>query len=211
MLIVYTAALGDTDAVRAPESVQPGVRYLCFSDRPCPAPYHWIQTDPTDNPALASRVLKVRADHPLLLDASMTLWHDASYRLTRDLDWVPEMLGRADLVGMAHHRHKRIEDEAIGIADRGFIRARRAWKIVGQYRERGFTGETAVTMGGLLARRSDPRVQLFNNLWWKEVQKWEGRDQASLDYCAWLTQISVAHLSGWMRKNPYAEWRAVAA
>lgn len=210
-LIVYTAALGETDAVQAPEVVHPGVRYLCFSDRPCPAPYEWIHAEPTDHPALASRVFKVRADHPRLLGASMTLWHDAAYRLIGTLDWVTQVLQRAELAGMAHHRHTRIEDEAIAIADRGFIRVRRAWKIVCQYRAAGFAGETAVTMGGLLARRVCPKVQQFSALWWREVERWQGRDQASLDYAAWRAGISVAHLSGWLRQNPYAAWRAVAA
>lgn len=211
MLTVYTAAIGQTDDVQAPEVVQTGVRYLCFSDRPCPAPYEWIQVEPTDDPRLQSRTFKVRADHPELQSASMTLWHDASYRLTGDLDWVPKMLRQGDLVGMAHHNHRRIEDEAIAIADRGLIRVKLAWKYVCRYRDRGFVGEQGVTMGGLLARRICPRVQEFNALWWCEVVRWLGRDQASLDYAAWEAGIKVVHLSGWMKENSYAVWRGQVA
>lgn len=211
MLTVYTAALGETDEVQAPLEVQPGVRYLCFSDRPCPAPYEWIRVEPTDDPRLLSRTFKVRADDPQLQGASMTLWHDASYRLTDNLDWVPKMLQQGDVLGLAHHRHRRMEEEAFAIADRGFIRAKRAWKIVCQYRSCGFVGETAVTMGGLLARRICPKVQQFNALWWREVQRWNGRDQACLDYSAWAAGISIVHLAGWMRDNPFAIWRAPVA
>jgi hypothetical protein len=211
MLIVYTAALGDTDAVQAPLVVQRDVRYLCFSDRPCPDPYEWIRVKPSDDLRLQSRVYKVRADHRALQGATMTLWHDASYQLTDSLDWVPQMLQQSALAGIAHHRHRRIEDEAIAIADRGFVRVRRAWKLVCQYRDRGFLGETAVTMGGLLARRICPEVQAFNALWWREVQRWNGRDQACLDYAAWAAGIKVVHLSGWLRNNPFAVWRGVAA
>jgi hypothetical protein len=211
VLIVYTAAIGDTDAVQAPELVVPGVRYLCFSDRPCPAPYEWIRVERTSDPALASRVVKVLATDPALQGASITLWHDAVYRLMGPLDWVPQMLEQSELIGLAHHRHRRIEDEAIAVADRGFVGVRRAWKLVCQYRDRGFAGEQAVTMGGLLARRICPKVQQFNAIWWHELQRWNGRDQASLDYAAWAAGLSIRHLSGWMRENPYAEWRREVA
>lgn len=211
MLIVYTAALGETDAVQAPLEVSRDVRYLCFSDRPCPPPYERIPVEPTGDPRLVSRTFKVRADHPALQGASMTLWHDASYRLTDNLDWVPKMLMQGDLVGLAHHRHRRMEDEAIAIASRGFIGVIRAWKLACQYRTRGFAGEQAVTMGGLIARRICPKIQAFNAIWWREVQRWNGRDQACLDYAAWAADVKIVHLSGWLRNNPFAVWRGQVA
>lgn len=210
MLIVYTAALGDTDQVRAPVDVSRDVRYVCFSDRPCPAPYEWVRVDPSADPRMLSRTFKVRADHPELQGATMTLWHDAAYRLTDPLDWVPKMLQQGDLVGLAHHRHRRLEDEAIAIAARGFVGVIRAWKLACQYRERGFV-DNSVTMGGLLARRICPKVQAFNTIWWREVQRWNGRDQACLDYAAWEAGIKIAYLAGWLRNNPFAVWRGVAA
>ena len=86
-IVVFTAQIGDrTDDVRRPLVIDPDARYVCFSDRPCTvAPYEWIPVPTTGEPRLSSRRIKILADHPVFDGAAFTLWHDASYRLQRDL------------------------------------------------------------------------------------------------------------------------------
>ena len=88
-IIAYTARFGDTDLLRPPVLVDPRVRYLCFGDQPTDvAPYEWIHLPSEADPRLASRRLKVLADHPLLATAKVTVWHDASYQLTSSPRWM---------------------------------------------------------------------------------------------------------------------------
>ncbi len=207
-ILVFTAALGDTDTVRTPTVIDPAVTYFCFSDRPCAAPYIWIPTEATSHPQWRSREIKILAAHKLLRHAQATLWHDASYRLDRDLAWVRLALLDADLAALPHPRRRRIEEEGMAIARYGYVSADQAAAHVARYRADGFTADV-LTSSGLLARRSSAAVTGFNQDWWAEAQRWGGRDQGSGDYCAWKAHLRVAHLDGTIRANPYASWRPV--
>jgi hypothetical protein len=207
MLTVYTVAIGETDAVQAPEWVDPTVRYLCFSDRPCPAPYQWIEVPTAADGTPESRRYKVLADHPALDLTDLTLYHDASYRLTGDLCWVRDGFSRgADLVAMRHPSRTRIEDEAARIARYGYVTIAEGQRLVAEYRTAGYDDEV-ITSAGLFARRQSSAMWRFNRIWWAEVQRWRFRDQASLGYAAWRAQLSTEHLPGTIRDNPYAVWR----
>lgn len=208
-LIVYTSAIGDTDAVRAPTVIDPTVEYLCFSDRICPVPYEWIRVPTAEDGTPPARRLKVLASHPRLVDAA-TLWHDASFRLTSDLTWAREALIASDLAAMWHPRGRQdIEAEAVAIARYGYVTIERAQALVAAYRLAGFKG-TGVTSGSLIARRAGPAVRAFNRTWWREVEQWHYRDQGSLDYAAWVADLRVLHVPGTVKENPYASWREAA-
>lgn len=206
MTVVFTAALGQTDTVRAPLAVDPDVRYLCFSERPAVAPYEWIPTEATDRPQMAARRIKIIADHPVLQAADVTLWHDASYMLTRTLRWLGKGLVNSDLLALRHPRRSRIEDEAVAIARYGYLTSEEAQSHVARYRAEGFT-ENVVTTSGLLGRRVSPLVAAFNKVWWTEVEQWNGRDQGSIDFAAWRTGLRVRHMPGTVRHNKCAAWR----
>lgn len=209
-MIVYTAAIGETDTVQAPTVVDPDVRYLCFTDRPCPSPYERIAVPTSTDGTPSSRVFKVLAMHPLLRDAAITVWHDASYRLLTDLSWARRAMASADLATMRHPRRDRIEEEAVAISRYRYVTIQRALELVQEYRAAGFLGKT-LSSAGLIVRKISPVVAEFNARWFEEVQRWGWRDQASFDYAAWCAGATVQHLSGVVRHNPYAEWRVPVA
>lgn len=208
-LVVFTARFGETDVLRAPLVIDPCARYLCFSEQPCAvAPYEWVPMPSTDQPRLAARAIKILADHPALHSADLTLWHDASYQLTRDVDWVRHRLVAADLIALKHPSRTMIEQEAMVIARYGYLTQAQALAHVSRYRAAGFFHDV-LTCSGLLARRASEGVRAFNRLWWDEVQQWSGRDQASLDYAAWCHQLRVRYVSGTVKNNRFARWREV--
>lgn len=208
-MVVYTARFGDTDDLRPPAEVDPRVRYLCFGDQPCDVkPYEWIRLPKASDARLAARRIKVLADHPLLAAAHLTIWHDASYawkvsprRLVQDV--IPRT---AEVFALHHPRRYRIEDEAIAIARYGYLPLPIAEAYVAEYRVAGFQDQV-LTASGLLGRRASARTAAFNASWWTEVLRWQGRDQASIDFAAWTTGIAIAHVRGTIRDNPYADWR----
>ncbi len=207
MVLVFTAALGLTDTVRAPHVVDPTARYVCFTDQATVvAPYELIRVDATAHPQRESRRYKILADHPILRGAEMTLWHDASYVLQRTVTWVSKRLQEADLVALRHPRRGRIEDEALAIARYGYVTPEGGQAHVARYRAEGFL-DNVLTASGLIGRRSSPVIATFNALWWEEIQAWGGRDQGSLDYAAWRTGVRVSHVNGTIRHNTFAGWR----
>lgn len=210
-VVVYTAAIGPrTDLVRPPLVVDRKARYICFSDRPVHVPpYEWIAVPSADDPRLASRSYKVLADHPALGNDAHLLWHDASYQLLRDCDWVRDNLSHCvDLVAFRHAKKKRtLECEARKLVTYGYLDQQTAKAHVTRYRDAGFVRNDPVTCGGLIARRRSTRMTAFNQLWWKELQLWGGRDQTSLDYAAWVAGIVLGRLEGKVKLNDYAQWR----
>ncbi len=211
-VVVYTAAIGETEPVKTPAVIDRAVAYLCFTDRPeqVPEPYEAIPVVQEIDTRMQSRRVKILADHPRLRAAEATLWHDASYRLTRPVSWVARGLRQADLVGLRHPRRSLIEDEAIIIAKYGYLPKQRALDLVIRYRAEGYAGEV-MTSGGLLARRVCPLMDAFKACWWQEAStNWGGRDQASLDYAAWLHGVRIRHIHGTIRLNKYADFRPVA-
>lgn len=207
-IVAYTARFGETDDLRPPTTVDPRVRYLCFSDQPCDVePYEWIRMPPTSNPRLAARRIKVLADHPLLTAARVTFWHDASYALTASPRWMLHLVPTdVDVFAMQHPRRFRIEQEAVAIARYGYLPIETAEAYVADYRSEGFTIDV-LTASGLLGRRASARTTRFNESWWVEVQRWNGRDQASIDYAAWKSGAVLYHAPGTIKSNPYASWR----
>ncbi len=205
-IVVFTAAIGETHAVRAPIVVDPEAEYLCFSDRPPVAPYEWIRVPASDQPMLDARQIKILANHPRLRLADATLWHDASYMLTRNLDWLRKALATADAAAMRHARRSCIEDESMLIARYGYVTSDQAIAHVERYRAAGFA-DHVLTASGLLGRRVSPAVDRFNALWWGEAQQWAGRDQGSIDYAAWAAGVRIQHVKGTVRANKYAGWR----
>jgi len=208
-MVVFTAALGATDQLRPPAVIEPGVRYLCFTDRPCPAPYERIDTPTTADPKFAARHVKVLADHPLLTSADATLWHDASYRLLCLPSALLRRLNHYDAVAMRHPRRKHIEAEAVAIARWGYVTLAEGAAIVAGYRSDGFSANV-LSCTGLLGRRVSPAMQRFSRLWWAEVERWRGRDQGSVDYAAWRAGISIGYVKGTIKDNGFASWRVPA-
>lgn len=206
--VVYTARFGETDELRPPLTIDARVRYLCFSDTPCRVePYEWIRMPSVADPRLAARRVKVLADHPLLTAARVTVWHDASYALqTSPREMCRLVPSHADVFALQHPRRYRIEQEAIAIARYGYVAADTADAYVAGYRAEGFAADV-LTASGLLGRRNSALTTAFNERWWAEVVRWNGRDQASVDYAAWKSGATLYHLPGTIRSNPYASWR----
>lgn len=211
LIVVFTAAIGMTDVVRPPRAIDPQARYVCFSDQPCTVPpYEWIPVPVSSTPMLAARRLKILADHPVLQEADLTLWHDASYQLRRTLRWLRLGLSRAEVIAMRHPRRSTIEDEALIIARYGYVTVEEARAHVARYRAEGFA-DRVLTASGLLGRVNSPAVRAFNAIWWDEAQRWRGRDQGSVDFAAWRAGVRVWHFPGTVRNNRMALWRTPQA
>lgn len=208
-LTVFTTVLGQTDPLRQPTVITPGVRYVCFSDHPIRVlPYETVLVETNgDDPRLLSRQMKILANHPALGSPEYTLWHDAAFRLTCDPGELVRSLDGADMLALRHPHRDQIEQEAAAIAGFGYVPRAVLDAQVAWYREAGFT-QTAITSTGLCLRRHTPAIAAFNDRWWAEVARWHWRDQMSVDYALWQSGITVRYLEGHYRLNRYAHWQA---
>jgi hypothetical protein len=185
------------------------VRYLSFADAPLNVPPY--QTIPYDagalGPRLASRQLKICADHPALEGAEVTLWHDAAFQLQcNPLTLAEGALLTSDVVAFRHPHRNRIEAEAEAVASLGYMPRDIVRRQVAAYRAAGFTHQHAITSTGFCLRRKTPQVEAWQQAWWHEVMLWGWRDQLSVDYALWKTELAVLYIAGHYRHNPYAVW-----
>ncbi|HET9267506.1 MAG TPA: glycosyltransferase domain-containing protein [Vicinamibacterales bacterium] len=207
-VIVFTCVLGDTDPLRACRKV-PGVRYICFADRYLNVPpYDILPYEAGElGPQLASRQLKILANHPALLEADVTLWHDAAYQLSCNPETLAQSyLKTADVVAMRHPHRDRIEDEAAVIARLGYMPLDTLTRQVAHYRAEGFLAQQAITSTGFCLRRRTPAVEAWQAAWWAEVARWGYRDQMSVDYALWRTGLTIEYIPGHYKDNPHARW-----
>lgn len=212
-VVVFTCVLGDTDPLRACRRM-PGVRYLCYADRAINVPpYETIPYDVGElGPQLASRRLKILANEPELLEADVTLWHDAAYQLQcNPVSLAEQWLREYDVLAMRHPHRNRIEDEAKAIASFGYMTADTLARQIAHYRAAGFTQQTAITSTGFCLRRRTPAVVAWQECWWSEVAAWGYRDQMSVDYALWRTGVEIGYIPGHYRDNPHARWHNTEA
>lgn len=208
-LVVFTAIVGRTDALKAPTVVNPHVRYVCLSDRPQRVTPYECAIVPTagQDIRLLSRRLKILADHPALGHPDVVLWHDAAFRMDCDpiALAVEAFTDEINMLAFQHPRRTQIEDEAAAIAHWGYAPLAHLQRQAATYRGEGFS-QTMITSTGFCLRRLIPRIVAFNRFWWREVERWTWRDQMSVDYAIWKSSVRLRYIPGHYRDNPYAKW-----
>lgn len=201
MILVFTALIGPTESAPPAGAPGDGVRYVCFTDREAPG---WECLPPIAGPAReAARYAKT---HPL--EADWSIWMDASFDLMVSPADIVAAVGDAEIAGFAHPDRCTVSDEAREIIKLGLAPFDLVGRQVAAYRKAGFLVDVPrqLTTTGLLVRRHSEAVARFNSRWWDEMTSHTMRDQLSVDFAAWVTGISIAHLPGHYRNNRFARY-----
>lgn len=208
--VVYTAVLGETDTLRDPSFLAPGVKYSCFTDRPLTtSSWQRVEIPTARDSVTAARHVKIMSAPP---EADFTLWIDSAFRLEVDPVIFAPLLLRADLLAFRHPWCSTLEDEICEISGRGLVPEAVLKNQLSDYSQAGFPSDTPHSSTGFLVRRNDLRTRTFNRTWWAELTRHgHPRDQMSFDYAAWRCGMRIHYLEGQYRDNPYATWGPVAA
>lgn len=205
-IVVFTASIGDTDALRDPDFKNDGVDYVAYVDRRHDATVWHQELVKAESPAHEARRYKLLADGTVRYDFS--LWVDAAYTLRVDPRiFLPDLM-RYDVLVLEHPFCDNIEEEATSII-RGNLAPHDAIRAqLDAYHAEGFDiAQRTHSSSGFLVRNASERTRHFNALWWEEFNRWgHTRDQMSMDYCAWRSGIRLGYLEGEYKDNPYATW-----
>lgn len=200
MIVAYTAIFGGSDSLK---QAPPADRAICFTDVP-PVDYRgWeiVRQNASGGARVAARLLKM-TPHKLFPDAIASVWVDGSIEIR---NWQMLMWDSAvhDIACFAHPDRSNCYDEG-----RMCIRLERANPSSVADALELYTSErfnpTALSTTGLLYRKHTHGVQSFNDLWREHLDKYGINDQVHIDYCAWKTGVTISHLQGHYRDNPYA-------
>ncbi len=196
MIVVYTAILNDWDYLRPPIVIEPGVRYICFADRPLPPVTPW-EIQPAYTPyGVGSRNSRLPKILPHLhFAAAYSIWHDANFTLNvRPTAVIGTYLRDHDIAMYRHPCRNHVGEECEvllreKIGDPGEVeRARTLWKHAG--------APVGLWAGGLILRRHATEVQALNEEWWRLFRTGCTRDQISLPVAQCTTGIDINSIPG---------------
>jgi hypothetical protein len=220
--VVYACTDLGYDQIFSPVAPTPGVEFLLLADRrprlvsgwrwrPLPAAARGL------SPTLANRYAKF-FPHRVLpesgtsagIDAEISVYIDANTLVLADLTPLLAEFAASDAdIGLFRHRERTSLAEEFAFARAvGRIPAADAAKGEAQlarYRAGGLPDDVPLTENAILFRRHRrPALQAAMELWWAELEASTRRDQLSLPWVLFRSELAV-HLWDWNYKyeNPY--------
>ena len=201
MIVVYTAIFGGYDTLKPVEALD-GVRFVAFTDRPehgkgweCISPF------PTEKDARRENRKYKALPHCWFPSAECTIYLDGNLRLkVLPTQIADSCRGSSSLFLFRHNKRNCLYAEEKTVKQN-------AKKQVERYRREGYPENAGLFWGGLLVRKAG--CEVFNKLWWSEIQNGSERDQISLPYCLWKTGVDYSVLDGGIPfygdSNPFVE------
>lgn len=210
-VVVYSVLIGDYEAVKEPEVLDPSVRYILFTDDPKLRNDKWeicLLTDCLSNGRRTSRLPKI-LPHLYLPEHDVSIYIDSSltWRAADVHEMVRECLKGHDIAIYPHHKRDCIYDEIdecerLGIERPDLIKFYREY-----YKNIGIQKKAGLFENTLIIRRNNAAVRNLNESW---MRMYLGqRDQLSLVAAIRTTDTYVHPISigRQVRNNPYVTFQ----
>lgn len=197
-IVVYTCIAGDYDELHSPQTVEPGVDYVCFSDRPTSKHGIWkTQAMPcrTGSNASDNRFVKMHP-HRLFPDHDVSIYVDGNIKVIGDIVLlIHTALARRDIALYEHPFRDCIYAEAEECAAIGHDWYWRIAKQMRRYRKAGFPAHSGLFEGNVIIRRHHSlSVRSLMDAWWTIYSQGVRRDQLSLPYLSWKLATPIVNL-----------------
>jgi hypothetical protein len=180
--VVYTVNANGWDNLRAPEVIEPGVRYDCFTNTPYQDPVHpWEFRPlymPTGMPPARYARLPKLLPH-LFFDADVSIYHDANFSLIhKPTDIIRDLMPNHDLALHAHPgRHCLYAEGECCIKGKIGNPVEIELQLIA-YRN-AVPENYGLWACGFMIRRHTPKIIEFNETWWDLFAAGCARDQIS--------------------------------
>lgn len=195
-VVVVTAIFGGRDEPR-PAPMNDVDRYVMFTDGEGASGWEVRRSElePKDHPRMVARGVKAAAlsEFP---DADVIVWVDGRIKVQpRPLrPLLQQALAGCDIAGYPHPWRKCAYAEAEECRKLGLANSEALEAQVAYYREAGLPPDCGLWNTMVLARRNTPVMVQLGFDWWHEIRKHTPRDQISLPYLLWRSQIKIGRL-----------------
>jgi GT2 family glycosyltransferase len=206
--VVYTVITGGRDTLEDPLFVPPGWRFICFTDSSNVRSQIWdvrplAWSSPDGDPRRTARWHKVNA-HKLFPKDPVSIWTDASVRVTGDWRYLLWYLGSFDLASYRHYSRDCLYDEARECIRLGLDDSARILEQVTRYQAEGYPEHNGLLETTILLRRHlEPNMTRFAELWWGEISQGSKRDQISVNYVAWRLNLRFGVVRDTLRSSAW--------
>jgi hypothetical protein len=196
-ITVYTAIFADMDTLLEPMCPrEPDVDFVCFSDRPRDIEgWRTIVITPKHiSPRGDARMVKALPH--LFLDTEYSIWHNGNaYPTFSPREKIEEVLQNHDLALYSHALRDCVYSEgAMNIlmeaSDQSIISEQ-----LSHYEGQEFPIRTGLMRTVVIFRRHTDAVARLNEAWWAQQTRFCYRDQISLPFTLWKTQLPCATMS----------------
>ncbi|MGH8090445.1 MAG: glycosyltransferase domain-containing protein [Rudaea sp.] len=207
-IVVYTAIVGDYDALKIPTVVDTDCSYVCFTDQDISWQDVWVARElpwQHSDPVRRSRYVK-HHPHDLFPEHEWSVWIDASLRL----QCFPHELVPADeKCNMATWRHP-LRDCAYAEARECIAGKRDETAIIesqmSRYRLAGYPERAGLTETSVMVRRHHASALIrFAQSWWRELAGASRRDQISFGIASQGLDLGLTYLGPFgsdVRRDP---------
>ena len=211
-IVVYTVLVGDYEAVKEPEILDPAARYILFTDKPSLKSEKWevVALDTKGlSPRRASRLPKM-LPHRYLPEHEISVYLDASLTIIEPdvATMAQDALGQCDIAGYAHYERDCVFDEIDECLALGKVDKARATTFRKRLNKEKFPRHWGLLENAFLVRRNSPVLRRINELWFEEYIAGPERDQFTLMYVLWRAEVPHAVIddSRNFRRSRHLRW-----
>lgn len=210
--VIYTCITGDYDVLLDPECSIPGYDFICFTDNPTAIKSNIWQAMqiPSELSKLTNqkkqRYIKINP-HKFLQKYDISIYVDANVNILENPN---ELLQSCKgVVNIPKHPTRNCIYQE-------FLACQRAKKDtienmkpqIERYEKEGFPKNYGLTQNNIIIRKhNDPECIKLMEAWWEEVKNGSYRDQLSLFYVKWKTNVNIYILDKSLQNSKYFKWR----
>lgn len=207
-IVVYTAIFNNYDSIKEPAVHNSNVKYVCFTDNENIQSREWEirYVKSSEDPRKIVREYKM-LPHRFFPEFATSIWIDACFQIKRDLkEIVCKYQKKAPVLLMPHYERICLYDEAAvcicdNLDDKNII-----LEQINSYYNDGFPANYGLPCGGLIIRKHhDENVKRAMELWYEEICRASKRDQISLPYILWKSDLHYDLCDEYIQKNMWIE------
>ena len=203
-LVVYTCTVNNYDNLSLIQKPVEGIRFVYFTNNPGKVPDGWEGRELRSPPRLRSghdinRFHKIFAHH-VLPEFKHSVYIDGNVVFDGDFRKLSEMLRLSNIAvgAFKHPQQHTLEEEAMACEQGEKFDLHDMYVVKQQlknYQAEGLDLSRNIAANYLLVRQHDyPGLSQCMSLWWSQLFEYSKRDQMSLCYALWKTNLPWAFL-----------------
>jgi hypothetical protein len=192
--IIYSCNIGNYDNFNIPKIYDKNVRYILFTDNKYFKSDVW-EVNYVDflshlDDRKKARFLKLNPDK-VLPKHEVNLWIDHNFtpKINNFEDFLNQVKFKNNIMLYKHRYRTCIYDEMMKVIEMKKESSKIADKQINKYKKEGFPKNFGLFETGFMIRPNNDTINMFNEMWWNEVNNESGRDQLSQMYVSWKTGI----------------------
>lgn len=212
--VVYTCVTGNYEPIRDPSFISNDFDYVLFTDHPelLKSNIWQIKKIPSEfdgyDNVRKQRLVKILA-HKILPEYDLSIYIDASVLVKGDLnELIKNVVDDKNCVFIpTHPERKCIYDEASVVIRIKKDASDKPKKQMEFYKKEGFPSKYGLTQTNIVIRKHmDADCIRLMELWAEQIKEYSHRDQLSLSYCEWKTNIRVKQIDKNTCESKWFSW-----